>query len=1196
MADPFSFAIATVAQIGISYIFPSEGPRLKDLKVTASTYGAAIPWVFGLTRVPGNMIWCKDIREKKKKKMAGKGGAYNEYTYYGTFAMGLCQGPVKSILRLWADGKLIYDLTNGADRKDATGTLLKEQISSAINSPQTASSKYRMRMYMGDEDQLPDSAMEETLGAGNCPAFRGLSYVVFDDVPLADFGNRFPQITAEVFVGSTAQTVQITPLTEFDGETPIATDYAPNEAIFDWDRNYLYLRYDDQMAQVNLRTSKQLQLFTAENFQFQGGGGLDKMLCVGRDSSVYVSYDSVTGGTAQLARLDPYSLQAVARQEDVVAPILATTALDNLSAEHVLTVAADGTVTGMKAVDLAEEWTFNLAGPSYKACARDADVTGNATFFVLHGGGGASLTLTKINGAVATNVFTLTGTTMSVGAAMWDSAIPGVVMFWTDAGQAYISKWSEDTGTEAWRLAISGYPALYDGQARLLNQFVAWEINGHLFAIDTRTGEMRDDVVDGATGEINPNLGDVDWQDYLDRYPDVLAGYYEGGYAVADNPQGYAQWHYQHYGESEGRTLTYIGDNLGEGFALPDAYAGVSSATQGFDPVRAALVCLDGIEGSVQVSTAGVGVSVGTVIQRMLTEGGLSVSQMALDPLYSIGLRGYGWASGTDIKSIIEEMKRLYLFDLVESDGMIVAIQRGSDDNGLGEPVETIPQNALGSSSEDASDFWQETRTQEAELPFAVSLAYMNWEQDYETGTARSQRISNPYPTMFSRQQLAIEMNVVMTPKEAKVQANKILYTQWTERTKHTSSLPWAYLELDPADVFNVTMNDGRSYIDRLHRTEVGADYSISIESFSQDAGAYDNWEEITNADGGSGTGTSVLDDAPQVALPFIINTPLLRDVDDTGGSFSLYYVGIGNGSPDTFKGAGLYRSTNNLDYDVIDSGATDVEWGTVIGKLPKPPAGAFALDWKTQLTILPAVSWFDVDPITFDDLWAGGNACLVGNEVIQFRDAVENEDGTWTLSNLLRGRRGTEYATDNHVAGERFIFLNADTITMQGDLINARGQARFFKGVGRGKSLQDAPVLQIAYEPRDLMPYAPNDIRRHFVTGDDIEIVWSRRGRYGGNMQDGTGEVPLTEKSERYEAYVLNAPFSGDLSRGAPPTNYLRRYDTTTPTCTYRKDEQDIDGFAPLSSTLHIVVYQLSDSVGRGFPGARSILASAEF
>jgi hypothetical protein len=113
----------------------------------------------------------------------------------------------------------------------------------------------------------------------------------------------------------------------------------------------------------------------------------------------------------------------------------------------------------------------------------------------------------------------------------------------------------------------------------------------------------------------------------------------------------------------------------------------------------------------------------------------------------------------------------------------------------------------------------------------------------------------------------------------------------------------------------------------------------------------------------------------------------------------------------------------------MIASRDSDVEWGTVLGVMPTPPMGPFALDWKTRLTIMPAVDWFALESITDDDLWAGANACLVGDEVIQFRDAVENPNGSWTIWNLLRGRRGTEYACDRHVPGERFIFLSNATI-----------------------------------------------------------------------------------------------------------------------------------------------------------------------
>ncbi|RUQ78544.1 hypothetical protein ELZ22_17090, partial [Brucella abortus] len=43
-----------------------------------------------------------------------------------------------------------------------------------------------------------DPTMEGIEGAGNVPAYRGIAYIVFKDMPLEDFGNRMPQITAEI--------------------------------------------------------------------------------------------------------------------------------------------------------------------------------------------------------------------------------------------------------------------------------------------------------------------------------------------------------------------------------------------------------------------------------------------------------------------------------------------------------------------------------------------------------------------------------------------------------------------------------------------------------------------------------------------------------------------------------------------------------------------------------------------------------------------------------------------------------------------------------------------------------------------------------------------------------------------------------------------------------------------------------------
>ena len=72
--------------------------------------------------------------------------------------------------------------------------------------------KYNFRIYLGTEDQEPDplirSHIEGKLGEADAtPAFRGLVYIVFEDLPLDEFGNRIPPITAEIAWAGAPQAV-----------------------------------------------------------------------------------------------------------------------------------------------------------------------------------------------------------------------------------------------------------------------------------------------------------------------------------------------------------------------------------------------------------------------------------------------------------------------------------------------------------------------------------------------------------------------------------------------------------------------------------------------------------------------------------------------------------------------------------------------------------------------------------------------------------------------------------------------------------------------------------------------------------------------------------------------------------------------------------------------------------------------------
>lgn len=52
--------------------------------------------------------------------------------------------------------------------------------------------------YPGDEAQMPDPTIQGIEGVANTPAYRGLGYSLFENFPLLNFGNRVPNLRAEV--------------------------------------------------------------------------------------------------------------------------------------------------------------------------------------------------------------------------------------------------------------------------------------------------------------------------------------------------------------------------------------------------------------------------------------------------------------------------------------------------------------------------------------------------------------------------------------------------------------------------------------------------------------------------------------------------------------------------------------------------------------------------------------------------------------------------------------------------------------------------------------------------------------------------------------------------------------------------------------------------------------------------------------
>ncbi|MEM8825881.1 MAG: phage tail protein [Pseudomonadota bacterium] len=152
-----------------------EGPRLDDLSVQGSDYGTPIPRHYGTVRSAGTIIWSSGLKETAKRS-GGKssGGRTTTYSYSASFAVLIAGRPIADVGRIWADGKL---LRGGAGDMQAGG---------------------RVRIHAGNERQTPDPLLQGALGLDLAPAHRGIAYAVFEDLELADFANRIPNLSFEV--------------------------------------------------------------------------------------------------------------------------------------------------------------------------------------------------------------------------------------------------------------------------------------------------------------------------------------------------------------------------------------------------------------------------------------------------------------------------------------------------------------------------------------------------------------------------------------------------------------------------------------------------------------------------------------------------------------------------------------------------------------------------------------------------------------------------------------------------------------------------------------------------------------------------------------------------------------------------------------------------------------------------------------
>ncbi|UIS25218.1 tail protein [Erythrobacter phage vB_EliS-L02] len=1158
-----------------------KGPRLNDLKVSASTYGKTIPEIYGTVRIGGNMLWTTGIRETSETRRAGKGGPkQTTYSYDASFAMGLCKGPIDDLLRIWADGKLIYDKTNGSTRTPGapnTSNAVTAALVLAITSGKRKDDTYGLRIYLGTEDQEPDSLIEADKGVGNVSAHRGMAYCVFENMQLENYGNRIPQLTFEV-TRTPNKTLPYARAKLSDGTTTHPVYDGSSRWFPDWDLGIALAADRDGAYLFNLSTMTEINRNSALDFAWQSNRrikylqGTGNLLAVdglrnsaplqkwniftlsrtgtfGTTSNAtggFVNYEGQSGvigfgasnsyGIGNLGEIgfcrsgagtSVYLTVTWTRFVWIIRDGLEWPAAGGFQIDWVPSAYLEGR-RGLGYSDI-----IGWRGANGRLELQTWYIGGGINFRVIQTPSGPdwesgtdySVSYTNVNPfGTASAEFRDVSWTYSPRVCLYDETDDCIFSLGTVTSslgsEVAAFKWQRSTGqfkfARIYFQDVEGYivlPTTSMEYSRIAGGTFGW---------------ARDRVNNGTTpfiGEIDLQNGDlVNQTNYGSLFGNSFAGLYAS--------QGGMHW-------DDGSSSLIA--NAESQFVRVIFRGGVANLTIA-DVV--ADVCLR---------------------TNILGENDFDVSGLSDDPI-----TGYLIDRETSARDVLRQLATGFLFDGYESDYKLKFRSRGD------ESQVTIPEDWIARDSDNL--VVKETVTQELDMPMRVTVNFYDITRDHQQGSQTQKRIAAPIPSMLSRKEDIVELPITWTPDEGKRCADKLLKMHWANRTAFDFTLPWRYLKYDPTDVATVVLESGTVYEMRLTETLVGADFSISTKAVSEKATAY-----VSDVSG-------ALSDIPlptigisYPAIPYAINTPLLRDLDYDADENAQVYLGAGSNAIN-FTSASLFI---NDGFDFANLGPVEQKLKTGFCQTALPPTTSWgSTDNKTQLVVRFLDPTIALESITQEDMLnTQQNAALVGDEIIQFRDATQQADGSWLLTGLLRARRGTNYAVNNHVQGDPFILLEPANLIIQERPPEAYNVRVELKAVPPGTKIDEAETYPFDLTPRDLQPYTPEEISIE-DDGVTVTVKMQRRSRIISPLTDGSGVIHYREGEKADAKITYKVWFGLDLTDIEP----FNDPDLTGEFKLFNADGSDAPNefdvtYAQLGSAVKMLVYAAEVGAVTGIP-----------
>lgn len=1033
-----------------------KGPSIGDGQTTTTQEGQARPIIWGSGVVGANIIDRGELVRKKKRTRQGKGGPVveNEHVYL-TYALRICEGPIKGVLRVWEDEKLVYDV-----RTDG---------SSQVSSEDNASYAKNFRLYLGDENQMPDSALEAIHGVGNTPAYRGTAYMVFESRDVTDRRGSIPTYRFEVVAGGGDIVTQ--------GRYIFANVSAQEtDDSFDFTENSTHLA----LGSVNQRS-----LLTRDQRFILSGSGSNSSGRVYELNSTTGDYDEIGTFSEVIQNWDQMSWNGVAytmdQDEDgdtIVMHLSNGTAFGTFRLYVVKYDRSSGTFT----MTASESVPNTLMGSSPIACdpfghwcvVSSRSPTGMHRYFITEAGtvfDQSFISLSPLNNW-PTHLLVAHGPTAP-------SAYTVIACRDSDwIAHCFIGPTSSSTPSITTRSLATDFPGVnFSNNNRVAPYYVESEAGWPKVVLMGSTGDAGDPDRSWALCSYEIR-GSIPTPPFQSLFPVVeLTGQpgdghihvASGGYGVditavsGRNDSGPV--------DSPGmiRFYKFSRDQYVDQFTM-DAMGSISDDSN-LDQYHYLQSPSSRTSGS-----SGDGISYRWFIEDVCLRSGLPLSKVEASEMTDYTIRGVVAASPYNGREVIRSTQPVFPIDIADYDKKLHFTKRGK------------PAVAAITIDEMLDETYKFTRKDAQSYPRKLNLIYQHQRTGYVAAKATVERLT---PDVRVSGENSTTVPVVMDEHQATRAADILLKVSWTDEEGDIEfSIPSSFDYLTVGDCVAIYPRSGQQY-------------RLRIESISRADGRMDVRGKIDRQTSYGSTVTALPVPDPTPPPPTTtgptrlayLDIPALTDADD----MLCYYLAV-NGESPAWYGAVTERRIGSDEFgEVASSNGQAV--GVLLEDLGPGPVDYTDTFNAVEVRIAGGESNAP-QSVSDEQLLREQNVLAVcrsdgSAELLQFRDVEDMGDDRYRLTHLIRGRMYT--GATSHAQGATVVLLDygASRVQVDAALLNATWDHR---AVSYGQDSDLAAIRTDTYAARSQVEFPPALVSAS-VVGSDMTVSWSHAFRFGSDV-----------------------------------------------------------------------------------------------